>query len=94
MVLGFKYLDGKTFKAREYSKVSAPVLSDSKDVGVLCGFYTFNADGTLTALPEDKHNYINILSYIGTIKPPIYENKLLKISKKLVVEIEHCNTCK
>lgn len=29
MVLGFTYLDGKTFKAREFSKVSASVVSDT-----------------------------------------------------------------
>lgn len=91
MVLGFTYLDGNTFKAKEFSKLSATVLSDaisdSRDVGVLCAFFTFNADGKLTASFEYKHKFTNIKSYAGTIKPPVYVNKLLTISEKLVKHI-------
>lgn len=93
MVPGFTYLDGKIFKAREFSKGSATVLShddpDSRNVGVLCAFFTFNAKGNLTAVLDDKHKFTNITSYIGTIKPPVYVNKLLTIPIKLVEEIEH-----
>lgn len=100
MVLGFTYLDGKTFKAREFSKVSANVFTDQvsdlvsdtasnpRDVGILCAFFALSADGKLTSIYDDKHKFTNIKSYIGTIKPPVYINKLLTISEKLVEEIE------
>lgn len=95
IVLGFTYLDGKTFKAREYSKRSATVhldqdsisSSDLRDVGVLCSFFTFNDEGELVAELKDRHKFTHIKSYFGTIKPPNYSNKLLTIPKRLVEEI-------
>lgn len=92
MVLGFTYLNGQTFQAREFSKISAPVKapvnSNSSGVGVLCMFYSFNADGSLVAVSDQKHKYINIEAYVGTIKPPIYKNQLLTISEGLIEEIK------
>lgn len=88
MVLGFSYLSGKKFKDREYSKCSAPVTSEvGKGVGVLCSLYSYNADGVLASVPEDKHTYTTIESYIGSIKRPAYTNKMLTISSKLLEEL-------
>lgn len=89
LVLGFTYLDGTTFKAREYSKTSVPLLSDStRGVGALCMFYTFNSVGVLTIVRGYKHKFINIESYVGTIKNPTYVKKVLTISEELVGEME------
>lgn len=88
MVLGFSYLSRKTFKDREFSKLSAPVASDvSKGIGMLCTIYKYNAVGVLTSLTGDKHKYTKIESYIGTIKHPVYTNKVLSISSKLIIEL-------
>lgn len=88
-VLGFTYLDGKTFKQREFSRTSAkvqahPEIGPQRGVGVLCSFYTCDLNGLLTNVPDDKHQFINIESYVATIKPPIYVNKSLSLSTKLV----------
>lgn len=88
MVLGFSYLSGKTFKDREYSKLSAPVTSDvAKGIGMLCSLFTCNANGVLTSVPEDEHKYNSIDSYIGSIKRPAYANngtnKVLTIFSRL-----------
>lgn len=91
MVLGLTYIEGQTFKQREYSKTYATVHPETKpetnpqrSVGVLCSLYTCDLNGLLTNVAEDKHKFIKIESYVGTIKPPIYANKLLTISTRLV----------
>lgn len=88
MVLGLTYLDGKTFKQREFSKTSAIIchskVNAQRGVGVLCSFYTCAMNGLLTNVPGDTHRFINIESYAATIKSPIYEKKLLSLSTKLV----------
>lgn len=92
MVLGFTYLVGKTFKAREFTKNSALVnldeADDKKGVGILCSFFTLTADGTLTGVHGDKHKFRNIETYFGTINAPVYNNGLLKVSEELVEDID------
>lgn len=93
LVLEFKYLTGKTFKEREYSKLSAPIQSvGAKNIGVLCNFYSFENNGLLSSLTEGsdggKHKFINIDTYVGSIKEPIYVNKMLAISPELVIELK------
>lgn len=95
MILGFTYLDGTTFKARGFSQISALVAPDPPEsdqdvrrVGVLSAFYNFNDDGDLIADPGCKHKYVNIEMYFGTIKPPLYKNERLIISKLLVEKIK------
>lgn len=89
LVLGFTYLDGETFKAREFSKSNASVSSNSnRGIGVLCSLYTYNACGVLTNVPDHKHKFISTESYIGTIKSPNYVDKLLKLSDNLVAELD------
>lgn len=99
------YLVGKTFKAREFSKRSANVSiedntlsadqgadSDSRDVGVLCTFFTYNHRGKLTAVSVHQHKFVDIKSYFGTISAPVYVEKVLTISKKLVEELVKAST--
>lgn len=92
MVLGLTYLDGKTFKQREFSKTSATIrhseVNAQRSVGVLCCFYTCDMNGLLTKVSVEKHQFINIVSYVATIKPPIYVNKLLSLSTKLVDKLD------
>lgn len=89
LVIEFAYLKGKTFKEREFSKSSAPVKSSaSKDIGVLCNFYKFNQVGILSSIAGDKHQFINIDNYIGTVKEPSFSKKILAISPKLVLELK------
>lgn len=57
-VLELKYLDGKTFKEKEFSKSYAPVESDDKRIGVLCSFYSYNNSGVLSSFATDEHEYI------------------------------------
>lgn len=89
MVLGLTYLDGQTFKQREFSKTCANVRTHPKKdpqrgVGVLCSLYTCDLNGLVTSVPQDKHTFINIESYVATIKPPNYVNQSLNLSTKLV----------
>lgn len=87
--MGFTYLDGETFKVREFSKTNAPVSADqTRAIGVLCSFYTYNACGALTNVPDNKHQFISTESYVGTIKKPNYVNKNLKISENLLVQLD------
>lgn len=88
-VLEFKYLDGKTFKEKEFSKSYATVESGSnKRVGVLCSFYTYNNSGVLSSVATDEHEYITTDAYIGIIREPLFSNKKLTISPKLVLELD------
>lgn len=90
MVLGFTYLDGKTFKQREYSKTFASVTCDAQSqrgVGVLCSFYTCDFDGFLTALGEVNHKFINIKYYVGTIKAPDVSDRMVTISTKIIEKL-------
>lgn len=104
--MGFCYLNGKTFRDREFSKSSASVESSvespvessvesklDRSIGVLSTFYTYNRVGELLSVPEDKHKHIKIESYIGTIKHPSYANKTLTISEKLAVELRKLMHC-
>lgn len=88
MILGLTYLDGETFKQREFSKTFAtirhPEVDSQRGVGVLCSFYTCDMNGLLTNVPGDTHQFINIDSYVATISPPIYESNLLRLSTRLV----------
>lgn len=88
LVLGFTYSNGNTFKQREFSKSFALQRTRSSNlVGVLCDFYTFNEAGILKIVPGDKHKFIKIDSYVGTIKPPLKVKKTLTISSNLVDEL-------
>lgn len=92
LVLGFTYLNGKTFKQREFSKSFASVKSSQesstvKPVGVLCDFYSFNKDGVLKSISGDKHKFIKIDHYIATIRSPTKKSKNLTISQTLVAEL-------
>lgn len=88
LVLGFSYYNGKTFKEREFSKVSAPVASDTnKGIGMLCARYTYDSLGKLTSVPGDKHEFVDIESYIGTISAPTYTAKVLSLSKNLIAKL-------
>lgn len=81
MVLGFSYLQGETFKEREYSNSSVFVThASNKGVGMLCSAYTYRSDGVLENNFEQAHKYAKIDSYIGTIEDPIYTNNVLSIS--------------
>lgn len=92
LVLEFTYLTGNTFKEKEYSKSTAPVESSTnKGIGVLCNLYSLNQDGVLSSIAWDKHKFVNIDTYIGTIKDPVYENKRIMISPKLVFELQKLN---
>lgn len=82
-------MDGQTFKAREFSKTSALVLSDcNRGVGVLCTFFTYDCNGVLSNVTGCKHSYVNIETYAGTIKNPIYVNQTLQISEKLMAVVK------
>lgn len=88
LVLGFAYTNGKTFKDREYSKVSATVKKDvNRSIGMLCASYTFDSQGKLTGVAGDKHKFISIESYIGTIRSPSYANNVLTISETVLAEL-------
>lgn len=96
LVLEFKYLIGKTFKEKEYSKSSAPIQSvGGKNIGVLCNFYSFDNNGFLSSITEGndggQHKFIDINTYVGSIKEPIYVNKVLTISPELVIELKKLN---
>lgn len=94
LVLGFTYMDGETFKKREFSKTSASILSaeskttSDRQVGVLCTFYTYSDNGLLLSLSGRTHSFVNIANYAGTIKSPIYSDEKLTVSQALLVEIE------
>lgn len=99
LVLEFKYLKGKTFKEKEFSKSSAPVRSvASKDIGVLCNFFKYNNAGVLSSITQDvdgdKHTFVNIATYVGTIREPNYANKVLTISPKLLTELAKLSNLK
>ena len=52
-VLGFSYLNGKTYRQRQYSRDFVSVASESTDVeirviGALCTYYTWCGNGLLT----------------------------------------------
>lgn len=92
LVLGFSYTDGKTFKEREYSKLYAPVTSDvalgtRKVIGMSCATYTYTVSGKLISVPGDKHEFIDVESYIGTIQTPAYTSKVLTVSEKLITKL-------
>ncbi|KAG4068990.1 hypothetical protein HA402_008461 [Bradysia odoriphaga] len=88
LVLGLSYLKGKTFKEREFTKSFASLQSNpAKPVGVMCDLYSFNKSGALSNVPGDKHKFIEIDYYIGTIRPPIKENRGLVIPQGLVIEL-------
>lgn len=90
-VLEFKYLDGKTFKEKEFSKSSAPVELGGRSIGILCNFYTFNNVGVLSSIAKDEHEFITMNAYIGTIRKPLFTNRILTISPKLVNELQKLN---
>ncbi|XP_037035540.1 uncharacterized protein LOC119073834 [Bradysia coprophila] len=90
LVVGFAYTEGKTFKDREYSKVSASVKRNSgRSVGMLCDSYTFNTRGELCCVAGTKHKYISIEKYIATIKEPTFENKSMTLSETVLSKL--CN---
>lgn len=87
LVLGFSYLNGKTFKEREFSRISAPIASEN-NIGVLCSFYSVEESGILIAVSEGKHKFISTDAYVGTIPKPTYENDCLCILETLLLSLK------
>lgn len=56
---------------------------------MLCTSYTFDTKGKLMSVSGDKHKFISIESYIGTIRTPTYVNKELTISESVLAELSN-----
>lgn len=82
MVLGFCYIDGKTLKARQFTKPFAPV-TNKVSVGVLCMWYSWDTNGNLTQ-QYSSHSFISIENYRKTIPKPTYVQKQLRIDRTIL----------
>lgn len=88
LVLGLTYLNGKTFKQREFSKSFASVEPNRlKPVGVMCDLYSYNKNGVLNSVRCGKHKFFKIDHYLGTIQPPTKQNGKMTLSPSLVKNI-------
>lgn len=91
LVLSFSYLNGKTQRAKEFSRNYASVKPpDGKDkvkpLGFLCSYFRYDNDGTLIQECR-KPSYISLNSYKATVAAPSFENGSLRVSKTLVERI-------
>lgn len=86
-ILGFSYINGKTYRTREYSRSFATIQSDTeKVVGTLCHYYSWNADGGLIDEPNYQF-YLDVKNYKATISAPAYERNGLRLEVDLVIQI-------
>lgn len=90
LVISFSYMNGKTLRAREYSRIFAPVASQSSSVnpiGVLCTYFNLEPDGILHK-ELSQSVYVDITNYKGSILAPVFENNSLRIDELLSNEIK------
>lgn len=93
LVLSFNYLNGSTYRAREYSRNFATVSSstDERPIGVLYGWYSYNITGELCEVPEVFYCYNNIKNYRATILAPILKNGRIILNKNTIDKINQFN---
>lgn len=92
LVLSFSYMNGKTYRSREYSRSFAPIPSEASDnpIGALCTHYRWSNDGKLQQ--ESEHPfYSNLENYKATIATPDFEDDNLRISSILLNRIINFN---
>lgn len=97
IVLGFGYMEGKTWKNLEYSSNYAKVSGNKKPVGLLCQWYNVDKNGTLLPIKVSVHGYICIDSYKLTLPYPdkshsrisFKEAVFLKFKKEISLEVEN-----
>lgn len=70
MVLGFGYMEGKTWKSIEYSSNFAKVTGNKKPIGLLCQWYNVDKNGKLLPINVSVHGYISIDAYKMTLPYP------------------------
>lgn len=86
LVIGFKYIVGKTVKAKQYSWNNAPVHTNldrslRRGINVLATWYKYTENGNLISLnATKKHFFRNINNYVGTVKSFERSSGNLKIS--------------
>lgn len=91
LILSFAYMKGKTFKERQFSKSTALVQPSAKPIGLLGSWYSWNKEGELQSCEFDhttqKHEFLPIKCYRGSMCRPSYDKKFLKISLELMVAL-------
>lgn len=73
-VLGFKYVNGKTERSKQYGLNYAPVSSSDsstkRGLGVLATWYKFTECSILEPLSKNNSFFVNIDNYVATVSMP------------------------